>query len=110
MAFGTSHDTGQNSLTLGLSLLAGTGLTVMMIALALGVVGVNSDSVGLAFLAGTTALIVGVGAWLGVVRPWEHFDDINIPAEDEHHGHDHHDDHSQEMAIVPRDAAHPVGH
>ena len=90
--------TGQTSLTLSLSLIAGFGLTVMIIALAWGVVdgNANSDAIGILLVAGGMILVSGIAGWAGVTRPWEHFDDIN---EAQYHGHaheEHHDDHSEE--------------
>lgn len=90
--------TGQTSLTLTMSLIAGFGLTLMIIALAWGVVdgNANSSAIGIMLVAGGMILVSGIGAWAGIVRPWEHFDDINEP---HYHGHAHdahHDDHSED--------------
>lgn len=89
------HDTGQNALTLGLSLLTGLGLTLMLTALAAGVIlgdSADGDTIGLLFIGGISLFIVGAIAWGGVVQPWAHFDDINVPKEDDHHGHDDHEE------------------
>lgn len=89
-----AHDTGNNALTLGFSLLAGLGLTLMMAGFAVGVIDGNSDTFGLLFFLGLAAFVGGLGAWLAVVQPWTHFDDINEPM---YHGHVHHegiDDHA----------------
>lgn len=88
--------TGQNSLTLGLSLIAGAGATLMIVALGIGVLGtnVNQDSIGLMMLIGLGALIAGSAGWAGVTQPWANFDDINEPL---YFGH-HHDEHHAEDA------------
>ncbi|MEQ8673470.1 MAG: hypothetical protein RLP44_12150 [Aggregatilineales bacterium] len=84
--------TGQTSLTLSLALIAGFGLTVMIIALAWGVVdgNANGDIIGVLLVAGGMTLVSGIAGWAGLTRPWEHFDNIN---EAQYHGHEeHHDD------------------
>ncbi len=89
-----SHDTGQNSLTISLALLAGLGLTLMIVAAGIGVIqgdSADGELLGLLFVGGIAALVVGGVAWGGVVRPWENFDDINQPL---YHGHEH--DHAEE--------------
>lgn len=85
--YNMSHDSGHTSLTIGLALLTGLGITLMIAALAWGVVSgdsTNQDSIGLLFLAGFSLFIVGCGAWAAVVQPWKHFDNIDVPAPDEH--------------------------
>lgn len=89
-----------NPLTFGLAMTAGIGLVVMIIALAVGVVqGETADSgaIGFAVLTGFTLLLVGLIGWMIVVRPFDHFDDINVP-KDTGHGHE-----STETAIVAHD-------
>lgn len=83
--------TGQTSLTLSLSFVAGIGLTIMIVALGWGVVdgNANGDIVGLLVAGGALTLITGIIGWAGLVRPWENFDNIN---EAHYHGHAHHDD------------------
>lgn len=84
----------------GLSLAAGGGLTLMIIALGLGVVNADaaeSGGVGFLFIAGLLLLIAGVGAWLAVTRPFANFDDINV-AKDTGHGHGH-DSHEEELLL-----------
>lgn len=44
-----------------------------------------THSLGLLLVSGLLLLIVAIGFWLGWVRPFERFDDINVPAEPEHH-------------------------
>lgn len=90
----SAHTTGNNSITLGFSLLGGLGMTLMILGAAIGVIGgANADSalVGLFVLSGFLMLATGIGAWLATVRPWEHFDNINEP---HYHGH-HHEDHHE---------------
>lgn len=94
------HDTGQNSLTLGLALLAGAGLSLMIVAAALGVIqgdAADNTLIGALFAAGTLMLLGGVFGWAGVVRPWESFDDINQPM---YHGHKHHEDEHQDEDVL----------
>ena len=83
--------TGNNAMTVGLAAVAGTGFALMAVALAIGVINGNSadeDTIRLIFTGGAALFIVGLIAWGAVVRPWENFDDINVPR---YHGH-HHDD------------------
>ena len=92
------------------SLVAGLGMTLMIVALSMGVTqGTSADtnSVGMWFAAGLVLFILGVGAWFAVVQPQKHFDDIDKPAEDEHHGHS-----STETALtVPGEQyPEPAGH
>lgn len=76
---------------INLSMVGGLGITLMIIAATIGVIwGANLDEqatnlIGLAVVAGLLLLIVSVGFWAGMVRPFEDFDDINVPAEPEHH-------------------------
>lgn len=100
-----------NPLTFGMSMVAGLGVVLMIIALAIGVVTGDASStnlIGLTFFAGLVMLITGVVAWAAITRPFAHFDDINVPKDTGHgHGHEaHHDDHN---AIVPTDEqGHPI--
>jgi hypothetical protein len=84
---------------LAVSLVAGLGVILMVTALAVGAIqGAAADStvIGLVFAAGLALFLLGFGGWIGLAQPHRHFDDINIPAPDEHH----HDDHTDEHAIV----------
>jgi hypothetical protein len=77
-----------NSVIVGLAFCAGIGLILMLIALSIGVIDgdqANANSLGVLFAAGLLMLIGGIGGWLGAVRPFDHFDNINLPAEEEHH-------------------------
>ncbi len=79
----------------GLAFIAGAGLTLMIIAGGIGVVGgeaADSASLSLLFILGVAMLISGSVAWFAIVRPDTHFDNINVPM---YHGHDHHDDHAE---------------
>lgn len=82
----------RDPLPFGLSLAAGSGLTLMILALGFGVVqgaDANTSIIGFAFIGGLLLLIVGVGGWLAVKRPFSNFDDINEPQYHGHHDHDH---------------------
>ncbi len=76
---------------INLSMVGGIGITMMIVAATIGVIyGADLDAqstnlVGLAVVGGLLLLIVAIGFWAGLVRPFEDFDDINMPAEPEHH-------------------------
>lgn len=92
------------SLPLGLSFVAGLGMTVMIVVLALGVIqGVDADgqALGIGFFSGLVLFVAGVAGWMAVVRPHTHFDNIEVAR---YHGH-HHDAHSEEHAIVAHEGA-----
>ena len=69
----------------------GLGMTLMIAAALFGVVfqarldAMAAQCVGLTFISGALILVLAIGFWLGWVRPFERFDDINVPAEAEHH-------------------------
>jgi hypothetical protein len=93
------------------SLVAGLGVTLMIVALGVGVIqsaSSDTNSIGMLFVAGLILFVLGSVAWYGVVQPQKHFDDINQPLEDEHHGHSH----SSETALAEVGEQHPevVGH
>ncbi len=93
----------QSPLAIGLAFCAGLGLTLMIVALGLGVISdaeTNVNGLGVFFAAGLVMLIGGIGGWLGVARPFQNFDDINLPAEDDHH----------HVAIEPHDEHAVVEH
>jgi len=76
----TSHDPTSKPIPFYLSLTAGAGLILMMLALGIGVVqGSAADStvVGVTFAAGIGLLVIGIIGWFAVVQPSRHFDDIN---------------------------------
>lgn len=97
-------------LSFGLAMTAGLGVVVMIFALATGgVQGASADSraISLTLITGFTLLAIGFIGWLIIVRPFDHFDDINVPKE---MGHGEH-----ETAIVAHDsdaehAGEPVSH
>lgn len=74
-----------------LAMAGGLGMTMMIMAASIGVIyGTQLDAaathnIGLLLVSGLLLLILAIGFWLGWVRPFENFDDINIPAEPEHH-------------------------
>ena len=75
----------------GLAMVGGGGMTLLILGASIGVIyGANLDaesthSLGLMLVVGFFLLILAIGFWLGWVRPFERFDDINVPAEPEHH-------------------------
>jgi len=89
----------------GLSLAAGGGLVLMMVALGIGVVNADAAAgglVGTLFIAGVLLLVAGIGAWIAYTRPFDHFDDINVA---NYTGHAHHDepahDEPAEAVLLP---------
>lgn len=86
-----------NRLSFGLAMIAGTGLTIMIVALALGVIQAaeSTNNIGGIFTLGLILFIAGVLGWVAVTQPYKHFDDIN---EAHYHGHDHHEEHAIVMA------------
>lgn len=79
-------------LSIALAVIGGTGLTLMSVALAVGVIqGANASNngIGLLFFGGLVLLIGATGGWFGYTQPHKHFDDINVP---EYTGH-HHEEH-----------------
>ncbi|NJR12339.1 hypothetical protein HC776_00085 [bacterium] len=77
------------NLILGLAMAGGLGILLIIIGFLLGVLNptLSSSIVGLTVLAGLLFLIGAIIAWAAVVRPFDHFDDINVP---QYHGHEHH--------------------
>ena len=75
----------------GLAMVGGAGMTLMVLGASIGVIhGTSLDAasthqLGLAIVVGLLLLVLAIGFWLGWVRPFERFDDINVPAEPEHH-------------------------
>ena len=74
-----------------LAMAGGLGMTMMILAAAIGGIygtaldAASTHNIGLLFVSGLLVLMVAIGFWLGWVRPFENFDDINVPAEPEHH-------------------------
>ncbi len=74
-----------------LAFLIGLGLLLMISAGAVGATlgdHANEALYGMLFVLGLLAFVAGAGLWLIFARPWEHFDDINVPKDSGHHGHD----------------------
>lgn len=75
----------------GLAMVGGAGITLLILGASIGVIyGANLEaesthSLGLMLVVGFFLLILAIGFWLGWVRPFERFDDINMPAEPERH-------------------------
>lgn len=74
-----------------LAMVGGAGMTLLILGASIGVIyGANFDgesthSLGMMLVVGFFLLILAIGFWLGWVRPFERFDNINVPAETEHH-------------------------
>ncbi len=80
----------------GLAMIGGLGIALIVVALGLGAAGVlsaESNTVGIGVLLGLMLLVFAIGGWLISAQPFRHFDNIDVPAPDEHHSHD---DHSSE--------------
>lgn len=75
----------------GLAMVGGAGMALLILGASIGVIygaGLGAESthsLGLALIVGLLLLILAIGFWLGWVRPFDRFDDINVPAEPEHH-------------------------
>ena len=80
------------SVLTGIAMIGGLGITLIMLALGIGVVRPDapSDIIGLIVALGVGLLITSIAGWIIATRPYEHFDDITVP---QYHGHDH-DEHS----------------
>jgi hypothetical protein len=90
-------DHGRTSLTVGLAMLTGLGLILMVGAGTIGVIhaqSANTDLINLLFAGGVALFISGIVAWAAVTRPWEHYDNIEIPVDDGH-GHHHDEAHTE---------------
>jgi hypothetical protein len=87
----TKREVSKSVLT-GIAMIGGLGITLMMLALGIGVIlpDAPSDIIGLVVALGVGLLITSIAGWIVAVRPYEHFDDITEP---QYHGHDH-DEHS----------------
>jgi hypothetical protein len=84
-------------IVLAVSLVAGFGLTLMIVVLGIGAVqggAADTGAITVGFLLGLVIFALGVIAWFVKVQPQRHFDDINQPAPDDH-GHSH-DDHAHD--------------
>jgi hypothetical protein len=88
----TQSENQPSRLTLyGLAMVGGLGITMMIIAATIGVIGgaeldaASTNLIGLSVVAGLLLLIIAIGFWIGLVRPHADFDDINVPLEPEPH-------------------------
>jgi len=93
-----------------MSMIAGLGLVLILIALGIGVIegtAADSNTVAVTFVSGIGLFLIGAVGWFGLTQPQRHFDDINQPLDDGSHGHtESHDEH----AIVPAAETHPTVH
>ncbi|MFC1960489.1 hypothetical protein ACFLYO_07255 [Chloroflexota bacterium] len=70
--------------------LMGFGLMLMILALGFGAAlggAVSATVVGTIFALGVVAFVIGLVMWLGILRPWQQFDDINVPLDVAPHDH-----------------------
>jgi hypothetical protein len=81
------------SVLTGIAMIGGLGITLMMLALGIGVVlpDAPSDIIGLVVALGVGLLITSIAGWIIATRPYEHFDDITVP---QYHGHHHEEESS----------------
>lgn len=87
----SDHNSQMNqSLLTGLAMTGGLGMTIMIVAAGIGVAdsAIDSQLIGLFVLIGFLILMTAILAWFFVVQPHRAFDDIDIPAPDDH-GHSH---------------------
>ena len=78
----------KSPLNVFLAVVGGIGLTLMSIALGIGVIGAENAPMGLfnALFFGGLVLLIGASiGWFGVSQPHKHFDDINEPQYTGHH-------------------------
>ncbi|MBK9123897.1 MAG: hypothetical protein IPM16_12385 [Chloroflexi bacterium] len=73
---GMVHEFGMTPLTWWLAGLAGTGLTLMLVAAGVGVI--TGGDVGIWFVLGLLMMAGGIGAWIAATRPFENFDNIDV--------------------------------
>lgn len=97
-----------NPAVLVTAMIAGLGVILAVVALALGVVQGDPNTTGLLLAAGLALFVLGLAGWIGLVQPHKHFDDINVPAPDDHHHDEHHAEHAIEPA--PDSAAETAHH
>ena len=84
------------NLVVALAMTGGLGILLIMVSFLLGVFDPNLSSsvVGLLVFAGLLFLGGAIATWAVVVRPFDHFDDINVA---QYHGHEeHHDEHAHD--------------
>lgn len=108
--------TKQDSLTLTFAFIAGLGMTLMILAGAIGVIdGANADDtlMGLLFVGGGLMLVAGGGAWAGIVRPWEAFPSVTegyYDAPSIAPAHTEGDDKTETAIATTEDEAQAAGH
>ncbi|MDX2160443.1 MAG: hypothetical protein SF162_03865 [bacterium] len=93
----------------GLAMAGGIGIVLMILALGVGVVqpDANSYVIGMVFVIGLAMMVTGIGAWIFTARPFDHFDDINQPLEDDH-GHGSHSASGHTIEVHRDEAGHPI--
>ena len=75
----------------GLAMVGGLGMTLMILGASVGVVygstldAESTHTLGLLIVIGLFLLALAIAFWLGWARPFERFDDINVPVEAEPH-------------------------
>lgn len=79
---------------IGLAFLGGSGIIAITIALGIGVVvpSIDGGVIGLIVTLGFGLMAMGIGGWVFATKPYQNFDDINVPM---YHGHHHDDDHDE---------------
>ncbi len=98
---------------LGMSMIAGLGVILILLALGIGVVQgsvADSSTIGIAFISGIALFVLGAIGWFGLTQPQKHFDDINQPLDDGSHGHTTHTETHDDHAIVPAAETLPTVH
>jgi hypothetical protein len=100
--------------TFGLALTGGLGIVLIIIALGVGVLQAGADTsvVAVTLVAGLLLLAFSIIGWVVLTKPFQNFDDINVPKYTGHHHEEHHDDHGDEhhddaasQAIIPHEEA-----
>lgn len=92
--------TDHRPIVLIVSLVAGLGFILMVLALGIGVMqggAADTNLIGMMFVAGLLLLILGAASWFSIVQPHKYFDDINVPQFTGHHEEHHaeqHDEHA----------------
>lgn len=75
----------------GLAMVGGLGMTMMVIGASIAVIfgagldAASTHTLGLVFVVGLLLEVLAITFWLGWTRPFERFDDINVPAKAEPH-------------------------
>ena len=76
---------------IALAFLIGLGMLLMIVS---GLVGAmlsaastSGSMYGILFLLGLLTFLAGLGLWIAIGKPWEQFDDINVPKDGGHAAH-----------------------